>query len=69
LSSIFLQKSEKIKSAHNLKTVIPYRVDISERSQGISERNTFGDREADTVVSAGGGKSCPAVFVERKTRL
>lgn len=59
----------KMKTSHTSKTIIPYRVDISERPQEISARNTFGDWEADTVVSARGGKSCLAVFVERKTRL
>lgn len=58
-----------MKSARKSKTIIPYRVDISERPQEISGRNTFGDWEADTVISARGGKSCLAVFVERKTRL
>jgi IS30 family transposase len=47
------------------KVLIPDRIDISERPIGIE----LGDIEADTVISARGGKSCLGVFVDRKTRL
>lgn len=48
--------------------LIPQRVDISTRPEIIKNRARFGDIEADTVISARGGKSCLAVFVDRKTR-
>jgi IS30 family transposase len=47
------------------KTLIPNRTDISLRPNEV----VFGDYEADTVVSARGGKACLGVFVERTTRL
>lgn len=47
------------------KTLIPDRVDISLRPGNVS----MGDFEADTVVSARGGKSCLGVFVNKQTRL
>jgi IS30 family transposase len=47
------------------KSLIPNRVDISERAP-VKE---FGDIEADTVVSSSGGNSCIGVFAERTTRL
>ena len=33
----------------------------------INNRERIGDIEADTVISSRGGKSCLAVFVDRKT--
>lgn len=48
---------------------IPNRVDISERDKEIEERTRFGDFEVDTVLSSRKGKSCIAVFAERKTRM
>ena len=53
---------------HTKSPSIPKRVDISERPQIINTRERIGDIEADTVISAKGGKSCLAVFVDRKTR-
>jgi len=47
------------------RTLIPDRTDISERPAGM----VFGDFEADTVISARGGKACLGVFAERTTRL
>ena len=34
----------------------------------VNNRERFGDFEVDTVISAKGGKSCLAVFVDRKTK-
>lgn len=48
---------------------IPNRVDISKRPLEVNARTTEGHYEADTVLSSKGGKSCLAVFVERKTRM
>ena len=45
------------------------RVNIEKRPKIVDLRRRFGDWEADTVVSCRGGKSCLAVFVERKSRL
>ena len=45
------------------------RVNIEKRPKIVDFRRRFGDWEADTVVSCRGGKSCLAVFVERKSRL
>ena len=57
------------KPLHHAKVaLIPERVDISERPDVINNRERFGDFEVDTVISAKGGKSCLAVFVDRKTR-
>ena len=47
------------------KSLIPYRTDISDRPA----EKSFGDWEADTVVSARGGRACLGVFAERTTRL
>jgi IS30 family transposase len=47
------------------KTLIPERVDISDRHP-IKE---FGDFETDTVISSREGRSCIGVFAERTTRL
>ncbi len=49
--------------------MIPNRIDIAQRPKEVLLRNRIGDIEADTVISAHGGKSCLAVFVDRKTRL
>ena len=57
------------KPLHHAKvSLIPQRVDISLRPKVINNRERIGDIEADTVISARGGKSCLAVFVDRKTR-
>ena len=48
---------------------ISNRVGIEKRPAIVDRRRRFGDWEADTVLSCRGGKSCLAVFVERKTRL
>ena len=48
---------------------IPNRVSIEKRPKIVNLRKRFGDWEADTVVSCRDGKSCLAVFVERKSRL
>ena len=45
------------------------REGIEKRPKIVDSRKRFGDWEADTVVSCRGGKSCLAVFVERKSRL
>ena len=58
-----------IKPFHHTKaSLIPGRVDISTRPEIINNRDRIGDIEADTVISSRGGKSCLAVFVDRKTR-
>lgn len=49
--------------------LIPNRTDLSERPEDINKRERIGDFEADTVLSSRKGKSCIAVFVERKTRI
>ena len=46
------------------KTLIPNRVDISERP-GVR----FGDWEADTVIGSRGSRSCLGVFVEKTSRI
>ena len=57
------------KPLHHAKvSLIPQRVDISARPEVINKRERIGDIEADTVLSCRGGKSCLAVFVDRKTR-
>ena len=57
------------KPLHHAKvSAIPERVDISLRPEVINNRERIGDIEADTVISSRGGKSCLAVFVDRKTR-
>ena len=48
---------------------IPNRQSIDFRPLITEFRDRFGDWEADTVISARGGKSCLAVFVERLTRM
>jgi len=45
------------------------RVNIEKRPKIVDLRQRFGDWEADTVASCRGGKSCLAVFVERKSRF
>lgn len=56
------------KPLHHAKvSQIPQRVDISLRPEIINNRERIGDIEADTVISSRGGKSCLAVFVDRKT--
>ena len=61
---IYQRKAKYHKGAAG-KSLIPYRTDISVRPAEIM----FGDWEADTVVSASGGKACLGVFAERTTRL
>ena len=56
------------RKGRNKQIKIPYRVDISQRPIEINLRNRIGDIEADTVISSRSGKSCLAVFVDRKTR-
>ena len=48
--------------------LIPNRTDISERPIEINIRSRVGDIEADTVQSSKSGKSCFAVYVDRKSR-
>lgn len=48
---------------------IPNRVNIERCPKIVNLRKRFGDWEADTVLSCREGKSCLAVFVERKSRL
>ena len=45
------------------------RVSIKKRPKIVDSHRRFGDWEADTVISCRGGKSCLAVFIERKSRL
>ena len=45
------------------------RMSIEKRPKIVDLRRRLGDWEADTVVSCRGGKSCLAVFIERKSRL
>jgi IS30 family transposase len=62
------QKQRKYHTGKKGKTLIPDRVDISQRPQIVDERTRIGDFEADTVVSKQ-SKTCLAVFVDRAVRL
>ncbi len=59
------QKKSKYHKGYGRKYLIPYRTDIGLRPN----EKSFGDYEADTLISAQPGKAALAVFVERKTRL
>jgi IS30 family transposase len=61
---LIYQKKSKYHKGKAGKAMIPDRTDISGRPDVA-----FGDFEADTVISAKGGKACLGVFVERTTRL
>ena len=63
-----IHKKKKQKHAASAET-IPNRVGIEKRPKIVDSRERFGDWEADTVLSCKGGKSCLAVFVERKSRF
>jgi IS30 family transposase len=61
---LIYQKKARYHKGSAAKTLIPDRIDISERPPVL-----FGDFEADTVISARGGRSCLGVFAERTTRF
>lgn len=56
------------KMGKTTRMLIPNRTDISERPVEINQRARIGDIEADTVISSKVGKSCLAVYVDRKSR-
>ena len=56
------------KPTQRSRITIPNRIDISERPAEINNRIRIGDIEADTVISSKVGKSCLAVYVDRKSR-
>jgi IS30 family transposase len=62
------QKQRKYHTGKASKTIIPERVDISERPKIVEDRSRIGDIEADTVVSMQ-SKTCLAVFADRASRL
>ena len=64
-----VHKGKKVRHKASSTHKILNRVSIEKRPKIVDSRRRFGDWEADTVVSCRGGKSCLAVFVERKSRL
>ena len=65
---LLIHQGKKLKHKATVGKIIN-RVSIEKRPEIVNSRKQFGDWEADTVVSCRGGKSCLAVFVERKSRL
>ena len=66
---IYGKKRRRFGSSKSFVGKIPDRVSISERPGEVNLRQSFGDYEADTVLSSKGVKACLAVFVERKSRM
>ena len=65
---LLIHQGKKLKHKATVGKIIN-RVSIEKCPEIVNSRKQFGDWEADTVVSCRGGKSCLAVFVERKSRL
>lgn len=59
---------KKMKKNKSKKTIIPNRINISERPLETTERLEFGHFEADTIFSCKGSKSALLVIVDRLTR-
>jgi len=58
----------KMKKGKSKKTLIPNRINISERPIEATERLEFGHFEADTIFSCKGSKSALLVIADRLTR-
>jgi IS30 family transposase len=71
LKERFRQKQAKPrlrKGAKDRRGQIPGRVSIDERPKTVEEKSRAGDREGDTIESAG-KNACIATFVDRKTKF
>ena len=67
---LLIHRGKRRKQTHSASVgKIPNRVSIAKRPEIVNSRKRFGDFEVDTVLSCRGGKSCLAVFVERKSRM
>ena len=65
---LLIHQGKKLKHKASVGKIIN-RASIEKRPKIVDSRKRFGNWEADTVVSCRGGKSCLAVFVERRSRL
>ena len=69
--ALLYSKRKRVKKRHDKvkKTLIPNRVDISERSDNALNRTRYGHFESDTVVGRKGTAGGLKVVSERKSRL